>query len=77
MLDKTLSDSFPASNPLSTIPDPGAEDPLTPAHKQERLFAGLAPGAWVALSVDNREVLATGATRHEAEQMRTLADIAI
>jgi len=26
-LDKTLADSFPSSDPLSSIPDPGAEDP--------------------------------------------------
>jgi hypothetical protein len=30
MLDKTLADSFPTSDPLSSIPDPGAEDSLTP-----------------------------------------------
>jgi len=26
-LDKTLEDTFPTSDPLSTIPDPCAEDP--------------------------------------------------
>ena len=26
MLDKTLADSFPTSDPPSSIPDPGAED---------------------------------------------------
>ena len=30
MLDKTLADSFPTSDPPSSIPDPGAEDSLTP-----------------------------------------------
>jgi hypothetical protein len=30
MLDKTLADSFPSSDPPSSIPDPGAEDSLTP-----------------------------------------------
>ena len=28
MLDKTLADSFPTSDPPSSIPDPGEEDPL-------------------------------------------------
>lgn len=28
MLDKTLADSFPTSDPLSSIPDPGADDSL-------------------------------------------------
>jgi hypothetical protein len=27
MLDKTLADTFPTSDPLSTIPDPCADDP--------------------------------------------------
>ena len=30
MLDKTLADSFPTSDPLSSIPDPCADDSLTP-----------------------------------------------
>ena len=28
MLDKTLADSFPTSDPPSTIPDPGEDDSL-------------------------------------------------
>ncbi|HKT69381.1 MAG TPA: hypothetical protein VJP83_08090 [Terriglobales bacterium] len=28
MMDKTLADSYPASDPPSTIPDPGEEDSL-------------------------------------------------
>ena len=28
MLDKTLADSYPASDPPSSLPDPGAEDSL-------------------------------------------------
>ena len=27
-LDKTIADSFPTSDPASTIPDPGTEDSL-------------------------------------------------
>lgn len=30
MLDKTLADSFPASDPPSSIPDPCAEDSMPP-----------------------------------------------
>ncbi len=30
MLDKTLADSFPTSDPLSSIPNPCADDSLTP-----------------------------------------------
>jgi hypothetical protein len=30
MFDKTLADSFPNSDPPSSIPDPGEEDSLTP-----------------------------------------------
>jgi hypothetical protein len=28
-LDKTLADSFPASDPLSSIPDPSVPDPVS------------------------------------------------
>jgi Protein of unknown function (DUF3606) len=31
MLDKTLADSFPTSDPPSTIPDPAGEDSLRPS----------------------------------------------
>lgn len=68
MLDKTLADSFPTSDPPSTIPDPAAEDSFAPAYNRERLFAGLTPGTWVALSLDRTEILGTGRTRDEAEQ---------
>src|SRR5579864_4249648 len=68
MLDKTLEDSFPTSDPPSSIPDPAGDDSCTPPYNREHLFAGLAPGTWVALSLDDTELLATGATRDEAEQ---------
>jgi hypothetical protein len=73
MLDKTLANSFPSSDPPSSIPDPAADDSSTLQHNPERLFAGLAPGTWVALSVDNAELLATGTTRDEAEQNARVA----
>jgi hypothetical protein len=73
MLDKTLADSFPTSDPPSSIPDPAPDNSSTPQHNRERLFARLAPGTWVALSVDNAELLATGSTRDEAEQNARVA----
>lgn len=36
MLDKTLADSFPTSDPPSTIPDPSAADSLGTDVKEER-----------------------------------------
>jgi len=68
MLDKTLADSFPTSDPPSSIPDPSAKDSLIASGGEKNLFVGLAPGTWVALSLNNDEVFATGATRDEAEQ---------
>ena len=67
MLDKTLADSFPTSDPPSSIPDPSTEDSLMRSGKTS-LFAGLLPGTWVALSLDKTEVFAIGNTRNEAEQ---------
>ncbi len=69
-LDKTIADSFPTSDPPSTIPDPGSEESLarSEAENRRRLFSGLAGGSWVALSVDKKQILATGKTRDEAEE---------
>jgi hypothetical protein len=33
-LDKTLADSFPSSDPPSTIPDPLTNEPIDPEHDQ-------------------------------------------
>jgi hypothetical protein len=71
MLDKTLADSFPTSDPPSSIPDPSTGEAVgagTTEHFSKGLFAGLTPGSWVALSVDNSHILAIAATRDEAEQ---------
>ncbi len=68
-LDKTIADSFPTSDPPSSIPDPVA------AHSSERsqaafdnLLANLPPGSWAAISEQERRVVGTGATREEAIQ---------
>lgn len=70
MMDKTLADSFPTSDPPSSIPDPS--DPAVEgcggrANRSE-LFEGLTPGTWVALSLDACQIVGVGATRDDAEQ---------
>jgi hypothetical protein len=68
-LDKTLADSFPNSDPPSSIPDPGSDD-ARGARKiaEDQLIASLPHGSWVAMSIDDRQVVGTGTTREEAEQ---------
>lgn len=66
-LDKTLADSFPTSDPPSSIPDPVAAHSAD--HSQaafDTLIANLPPGSWAVVSEDETRVLATGATREEA-----------
>jgi len=67
-LDKTLADSFPTSDPPSSIPDPNL-GPGAAGHdaRHEALLANLLPGSWAALSIDTHELIGTGATRAEAE----------
>lgn len=40
MLDKTLADSFPTSDPPSTIPDPCAADSMGADVKDDRAYRG-------------------------------------
>jgi hypothetical protein len=67
-LDKTIADSFPTSDPPSSIPDPSdditEELPVSPA--QEQLTKGLPPGSWAAISVEERRVVGTGPTSEAA-----------
>ncbi len=63
-LDKTLADSFPTSDPPSSIPNPGEHHA---PHSHASQLAGLAPGTWAALSLEDDSVIATGKTRDEAE----------
>jgi hypothetical protein len=65
-LDKTLADSFPTSDPPSTIPNPGASDASEDDAADVR-HAGMRPGSWAAVAIDSGEVIATGASREEAE----------
>ncbi|MGH9513236.1 MAG: hypothetical protein ACRD2U_13975 [Terriglobales bacterium] len=66
--DKTLADSFPSSDPASSIPDPDGHIARTsPETSDDRLLVGLKAGSWAALSIDGRRVVGTGATQEEAE----------
>jgi hypothetical protein len=64
MLDKTLADSFPTSDPPSINPNPGDTSPGTSAID---VLAGMPPGIWAAISIDTLQVVGTGASRDEAE----------
>jgi hypothetical protein len=63
-LDKTIADSFPTSDPPSSIPDPGHHHA---AHAHRKQLEGLTPGTWAALSLDDDTVIATGPARDEVE----------
>ncbi len=67
-MDKTLADSFPTSDPPSSIPAPSGDDALPEASVEliEDELAGLPAGSWAALSIGDRRVVATGKTREEA-----------
>ena len=66
--DKTLADSFPTSDPPSTIPDPSGDDslPETSMQLMEDELEGLPIGSWAALSIGDRRLIGTGTTREEA-----------
>ena len=66
-MDKTLADSFPTSDPPSTIPAPSGDD----AHSEnsvENALSGLPEGSWAALSIGDKEVIGLGATKEEASE---------
>jgi hypothetical protein len=67
-LDKTLADSFPTSDPPSTIPDP--DGTASESHTLSDLVGndqlGLPAGTWAALSVEDHKVVGTGTTQEEA-----------
>jgi hypothetical protein len=67
--DKTLADSFPTSDPPSSIPDPSGNDkPLktSPETSHQELLEGLKVGTWAALAIADQKVAGTGATQEEA-----------
>lgn len=63
--DKTLADSFPSSDPPSSIPDPGATSNPAFSAEDEQL-RGLKANTWAAISVEDQRVVGTGATQEEA-----------
>jgi hypothetical protein len=67
--DKTLADSFPTSDPPSSIPDPNGESSAGASLEtsDDPLLVGLKVGSWAALSIESRKVVGTGATQEEAE----------
>jgi hypothetical protein len=70
-LDKTIEDSFPTSDPPSTIPDPGAEQvspETTISSIQDELVRGLPAGSWAAISIEERRVVGKGASRDQAAE---------
>src|SRR5581483_73400 len=69
MLDKTIADTFPTSDPPSSIPNPGS-DVSSEARKaaEQRLMAALPHGSWAAISVDDYQLVGTGSIREEAER---------
>jgi hypothetical protein len=68
-LDKTLADSFPTSDPSSSIPGPiAAQAPSQSRAAFGTLIGALPPGSWAVISEDGKRVVATGATREEAVQ---------
>jgi hypothetical protein len=69
-MDKTLADSFPTSDPPSTIPDPRGDDsvPENPSELMGDQLEELPKGSWVALSIGDGEVLGMGLTQEEAAE---------
>lgn len=68
-LDKTLADSFPTSDPPSSIPDPRLDEAsLSEDAERQKLIADLPPGSWAAFSLDDHQLVGTGATREAAEK---------
>jgi hypothetical protein len=68
-LDKTLADSFPTSDPPSSIPDPSAQPEPQEKTKQQHIeeeLADLPVGTWAAFSVEDHQVLGTGDSREAA-----------
>lgn len=70
-LDKTLADSFPTSDPPSSIPDPSADAAQAEEIKQKKIeerLAELPVGTWAALSLLDQQLLGTGPSRDAAVQ---------
>ena len=67
-LDKTIADSFPTSDPPSSIPDPTGDDAELAVTREDELLQDLAPGSWAAVSLDRTQILGVGRTAEEASE---------
>jgi len=69
LLDKALADSFPTSDPPSTVQSPalGSSADAREALLQ-RMILDYPPDSWVAVSIDDQRVVGVGETSEEAEQ---------
>jgi hypothetical protein len=67
-LDKTLADSFPTSDPPSSIPDPatGAVSEEIKRKQIEEELADLPVGSWAALTIEGHQLVGVGVTRDAA-----------
>jgi hypothetical protein len=76
-MDKTLADSFPTSDPPSTIPNPSGElESESSTLAMDDMLAGLPAGTWAAISINEQQIVGTGRTRDEAEQKAREAGVA-
>src|SRR4051812_5223497 len=65
-LDRMLADSFPTSDPPSSMQEPDSlVERLKHQHIEEQL-ANMPIGTWAALSVEDHKVLGTGTSRDAA-----------
>lgn len=69
-LDKTLADSFPTSDPPSSIPDPSFVDQSEQVKQKqiEEELADLPVGSWAALTIEDHKLVGTGHSRDAAAE---------
>ena len=70
LLDKTLADTFPTSDPPSPAQAPSLDSAAQERRKAllQKLVLEFPPETWVAVSIDDQRVVGAGRTSDEAEQ---------
>jgi hypothetical protein len=68
LLDMSLADTFPSSDPPSTVHPSADDSERLRKLEQYELIAELPVGSWAAISIEDQCLAATGATREEAEE---------
>jgi hypothetical protein len=70
LLDKTLADSFPTSDPPSTVQDASYDSALQDRRKAllEKLIQNFPADTWLAISIDDQRVVGVGTSSQEAEE---------